>query len=640
MLCATAADVAAAETLVSSGARLVALTAAAWLEADRRMGRSDLLEDFYSEQALSDLRMPVLEREIAWMDWLDRLLAERVPAIGEHDLRVCRLWFYCLKRLIDPLLVLGFTTGSLFDRLRPSSVWLSAADATEPAWHRFFRVGPHGRMEIPHFSLPAVARQIAARAGVRIEYLQTAKDREQPPAGGLQRSGLRPLARRLAPPWALDAIGLFRRIGPAGLRHLLPRVARRGLRLLVVRGGYDLDLLIDEAVRRGCRVDFWSRVEARALDGHGETAGAKTVDACARLWPELDATSAFQQPFRDCGFDAYGFARSGLEHFITRVVPDTLRYYLAGRASIRRGGYRAVLAPAAMRATALLAAARAERVPVVIYQHGGFVGTCEHLIWDFADLAHADRLITYGDGVKTYFEERKRRWPHRTAEIAVAGSARLDAQVDASSARERAGLRGRLEADPARRLVLYVATFTSGYSRMIAAESYPETLCFRRQVDVMDLMRGCAGVTFIFKPYSDRDSRMIQEMLVRRGVANCRIVSDMPLLDLMQVADAIAVEFPSTALLEAAVSGKPLAVYVDRESLRLEPAAASALHEGAIVAETHADFLAAIRRLADGSLPDAMSRGARRYAREYALDRSAGPAAARAFGVLAEAAGF
>lgn len=612
------------------------------MEADRLVMDCELLEDFYSEHELCEQRYCVLERQLAWMDWIDGTLRDCVDAIRQFNLRPSRLWFYCLKRLIDPLLVVGFTLNSLFDRLRPDIVWVPAPRQTEPAWERFFRVGPHGRMEVPHFDLSEPARQIGAYFGAQTQVLSSASADAPKSAGELQRSGFRSMVRRYAPGWALDANALMRKFGPAGLRHLLPEIGDRGQpRLLVIRSGYDLDLLVGEAVGRGCQVDFWSRVERSArIDRAQEDLCVQAVKACSDAWPELEAQAAFREPFHVIGFDAYALGRSGLEHFVKRVIPEMIRYYLAGREVIRRGGYRAVLAPAAMRATALLAAARAERVPVVIFQHGGFVATCEHLMWDFADLAHADRLIVYGEGEKTYFDRRRRRYAERTAEVSVAGSARLEAQITAQDPRRIRRLRQTLEPDTARRLILYVATVTSGYSRLIAGESYPETLCFKRQVEVLELMRRYPNVTFIFKPYSDRDNGRILEMIARRGVENCRVVADVPLLQLMQASDAIAVEFPSTALLEAAASGKPLAVYADRESLRLDPAAADALREGALVAETQVQFLDAIRCLAENRIPEHMSHGAGRYTREYTLDLEKGPAARRAFDVLAQAAGL
>lgn len=630
VLCESASDIEAARGLPDATA--VALAPAAWMEADRRGTPCPILEDFYSERALADLRRPVLETQLAWMDRLDGALAGAVPLIAANQLRMSRLWFYCLKRLIDPLNVMAFAAGSALDALNPGRLAVPASPAPAHDWAAFFRVGPHGRMDVPHYAIGDVAARAAESRGIPVTRLAPSGGGAEAVSAPVRRGGARGLFRRHAPPWLLDASALVRKFGIGGVRHLLPS-GDKGARLLVVRGGYDLDLVVDR-VSDEFAIDYWSRVEKQTALAHGDAAavdGARA--ACAALWTQIETEPWLREPFVRSRVDTYALAGDGLRYFVTETVPASLGYYLRARAWMRARAYAAVLAPAAMRATSLLAAARAEGVPVFIYQHGGFVGTCEHLIWDFCDFSHADMLVVYGDGERAYFERRRALYREPRARVRAAGSARLEQQLarDSGAAAVRAGI----GAPEGSRIVLYAATMTSGYSRMIAAESYPETRCFLNQVRALEIMKQHPGVTFVFKPYSDRDDRAIREMAARRGVANCRVIANVPLLRLMQAADAVLVEFPSTALLEAAATDKPLAVYIDRDSLRLDDEARAALAGRATIAETMEEFEAAMHALARGGPPQ--DGGGSAYTRLYALDRGIS-ALDTAAGILRETA--
>lgn len=642
-ICETAADVDAAIGLGGPGAPvpIVALSAAAWLQGTRRGASVAILEDFYSETELCERRYPLLTIQLAWMDWLDHSLADAVPELKRVNLKLSRLWFYCLKRLIDPLAVLDFTLGSLLDAQKPSAIWLPPEREMETVWAHFFRAGPHGRMETPHFSPATVVPILAAPSHAEIRRLPVPQASRSGGATALQRRGVRPFLRRHLPPWIIDRARAGRTFSPKEILRTLPGFRGGGQRLLVVRGGYDLDPLIGECLRRGARPEFWSALEPRTAMSASEAQLCKDIEiGCAKAWPDLESDPAIQRPFELPHGNLFDLARPGLEHFVAHTVAETVLLYLRARSAIRSRGYRALLAPAGIRATALLEAARAEHVPVVIYQHGGFVGTCEHLMWDFTDFGNADAFIVYGEGVRRYFDRRRSCPPRTGGRIFVAGSARLEQRMHDTTSAEIARVKAVLAAPGRRAAVLYASTLTSEYSRLVAGESYPETLCFRRQAAAIDLMKQYGDVSFIFKPYSDRDDTLFRDLIARSGATNCRVISDIPLFTLMQAADAVLVEFPSTALLEAATTRKPIVAYVDRESLRLEGEAREILGRRAVIAETHGAFLEAIRTLVEnGPLGDQadLDEG---YATEFVLDRSKGPSASRAWEAVREVAGL
>jgi hypothetical protein len=640
VLCETAADVRSAAALAASGARLIALAPEAWFEARTRRLRCEMLEDFYDERALTELREPVLARQLAWMDEVDAVLWQHVPFAARHRLSLTRLWFYSLKHLLDPPVMLAFTLRALFEKVQPSVVHVSAVPPRQPSWDRVFRVKPHERVELPHGSPAAVALQLARARGIDVVPLSVDDAATSgPPAGSLRRWGLLSLFRRHASGWVVDLAGLVRTFGAATLWHLARASAGRGPRLLIVRGEFDLTLVLGEAVRRGCRLDFWSRVEQTASSSLEDRDALQRVDEEATAaWKLLDGDDRFRTALIADGVDAYPMVRGGLEHFVTRAVPDAVRYYAQARAALRARHYDGMLAPGGSKGTALFAAARAEGVPIVMYQHGGFVGTCENLMWDFADFLHADCFIAWGSGVAGYVGRRRPFLP-RAPVAAAAGSARLQARLAALERRDHSAVRRQL-ADGRARVVTYVTSLVRGYTRVITATSYPDTLAFARQVDVVRMAREFPDVTFVFKLYSNRDDQLFRAMIAAEGAENCRVVSDMPLLNVMAASDAIAVEFPSTALLEAAALPRPLAAFADRASVRLQEDAEVLLRQRALVALTHTEFVAAVRQLASGAVTVPTGPQADAFARAFAVDRTGTPAVQRAWAAVADVCGL
>lgn len=586
-------------------------------------------ESMYDEWQFAELRYPVLGTQLQWLQWLNAELRSSVPAVAALELDAASPWLYNLKRLADQIVGLEFVVSAITATASPTEV-VSGDAGMSFDWPAFFRRGPYGAMVVPDLSPGPFARMICARDGLAWRpFAATAATAARP----RRLRWARRLVHNLPPRWREELDAARGRSVAEAVTQLARRTFGRGDRILVVRGGYDLNPLIAHAIEQGARIHYWTRSRSRVrLSG----AQSRMVEGAERdapaAWARLAGSKIFRSPFTVNGIDACSLIEPGLRYFIERVVPETVEDTLLSTQCLTQFGYKAVLAPAGIREATLLQASRRAGVPVIIYQHGGFVGTCEQLFWDLTDLANADYLLAYGDGAKAYFDKRPALSGVRRARVEVAGSARLERLAERLRPRGRA--RGPVTRGDAGgvRTVLYVPTKTAGYARPLVADSYPEVGYHRLQRRVIELMRDYPGVSFVYKPFADADDTLIRRMAVQAGVVNCRIERETPVPSLMQSADLVVIDFPSTALLEVALTDTPLVLYADRRSLRLEPEAAVLLRRRASVADTEDGFLAAIREAIDGRA--AADPADKEFVQAFALDPRQGSATARAWSLV------
>jgi hypothetical protein len=273
------------------------------------------------------------------------------------------------------------------------------------------------------------------------------------------------------------------------------------------------------------------------------------------------------------------------------------------------------------------AAMRSLGARTYIYQHGGFVGACECPPWDCNDLALASYELTYGRGTSEYFSSRGARDGGTRAIPVAVGSSRLDGL-------RRSVRRGR--ATRRRPRVVLIPNLIPRNSRYFDAGTTPDVLESELQEAVVGLAREFPQYDFIFKafPYQDqRDTPAVA--LARTTGSNCQAEFDQPLPALIARADLIVVLFPSTALLEALLTDKPVIVLVDPRFVRMRPPARAALERRAIVASSPEEFVERVRgrlRHGDFRLSAAVDD---QFLREYGTYLDDGRSAERALAALA-----
>jgi len=350
-----------------------------------------------------------------------------------------------------------------------------------------------------------------------------------------------------------------------------------------------------------------------------------------QVWPLLAASDEFRQPTREGGVELWDLAASRLRYWLTDLVPRQWGIHTTVRETFAARPPAAVLVPHVMdsEGRAAFMAFRSVGVPTWIYQHGGFVGSCECPPWDVNDLWMAERILTYGDGVSAYFAGRRHRRSRPLAAPVSVGSSRLD-----SVRRPRAARR----ANRSRPLVLIVPGVIAGNNRSFDKGTLPDLVEVELQAALVAATRAFPQCEFVFKAFPwEIDAQTPAARLAAQPGANCRLDLGSKLPRLMERASLIVMTVPSTALLEALQTDARILVLVDDRSIEMTPQADAALARRAFVEHTVEGFLATYRRLLTAGDFAPVMHADRTFVCQYGTHQDDGHSAERALEALGAA---
>lgn len=526
-------------------------------------------EDCYDETALLALSEPAAQAEASWVAWVDDWLSERVPEFERAGYRPAQLYFYHLKLLFDAVRIRAFILQAVAKALTPGRAIYFAPDAF---------AAPRKDLRL-HDSMNArCLPQWASSHGITLERL--------PPAGD-ERFERPPYVRRLT---AAAARRKLEEIASLAYSRWRARRGPLGGRNVLIRPEYDVRLMLGPLAEQGLRPVAWNRFAA--------SLGAVKSTLPAVPFEEVAGLPRFYELAHNEDLDFSGVVEAPLKRWWSEVLPEGWGAYQASLRRMKDDGIAAVVTPVAGTAVdlAVIYAARAARIPVTIYQHGGFAGSCRYEMWEHTDLAYADSFLAYGDGIMRHYAERLgARTPSPV--IVPVGSARLEALARAKP--DRAAIRREARGgDVSKPAVLYFPTMHPAYTRYLCGGEMPDVSHWELQRDVIRLFKRFPAVRLWYRPFEGAFASPAEELL-RREMPEARVVRDASLPELTWAADAVIADIPSTGLLEALLTDRPIQVLADSRCIRLMPEAKELLERRATVAQTASEFLGNIERMLD-----------------------------------------
>jgi hypothetical protein len=308
-------------------------------------------------------------------------------------------------------------------------------------------------------------------------------------------------------------------------------------------------------------------------------------------------------------------------------VPELWRESGRARRGFARRRTQAALfySPVSAREHAALHGARSLGVRVVTHQHGGFEGNCEFSTYDLTDMRWSDERLVYGEATAEYLRSRQARTGSRSGAVITVGSARLDAMREAPA--EPVG-RSAFRDAAGGRAVLYVAT-SYQYDWYLARHSYQSVPYFELLLENLRVMARHSDLTFVYKPFPERPLDPIVGSLAAE-CANCTAVTDRKLPELLAEADAYVFDIPSTGLLEALLTDKPLFVFADSRFVDFLPQARDLLARRATVHVDAHDLPEALGRFLDMAPFEPLDRPDKAFLRAYGTHLDDGASATRA----------
>jgi len=601
---------------------LIALTPQAACQCHMQGVCYSTIEDFFDVTAFRDADEPMLALQSRWADQVDSFIWAEIPEFEQYQFRPAGEYFFFLKCLIDMLYRAAFELAHLFLAAGTRDVIHFEDDRDDEIDHTLFFNGSVYRLILPI---------LAEAYGANLTLLAPCADNSggDPGVPREDRPNLRELLKQILPE---ETIRTLWRIKQGGLMSVLPRVPHsiKETTEIVCCEGYEVDFVMEKARRQGWRV-----TPAANVFKASRTRGQDPNDLISRLgdlWPRLKAQEFFLEPFRWLGVDLSSAAETRMGHWLNTVVPIIWKSLLQARSYFQAHHPDAVLtsSPWKPEQFGMLRAARSLGIPTIIFQHGAFEGSCEYTIYDMTDMRHADYFFVYGDGIAAYLRERAERLNEKRAEIVAVGSPRLDSMMGAADG--GSSVRKRLGVSTSERMVLYLPTAYQ-HNWYMSREAYLGPMYFQLLIRVVDLFSEFPEIRFVYKPFPDTAPDPIARVIGER-LPNCTVVTDISPLELMRAGDAIVIDLPSTALVEALLTPKPVLVLADSGFITLRPEARTMLEKRVTLAETPDDFLTKLRIfLSSENFPEPPDPD-RSYLRSYGTHLDDGLSAERALAAL------
>jgi hypothetical protein len=492
----------------------LALSAEADFVAERIGIRYATIEDFYSVKEL----VQAVERQCSRLEWfferIDEAVRKRLPkACAEAGFST---WSY--GYFLHILIVAVLRSGGVFSEV------VHKFGQVDYSWFRprNFPVVDELWFE-PQTLAPRVLRLLAHAKGLVFEELEDA-----------------------GPPPVQDYTSAS-----------LPTGARTGASCMVDEGAEDIAaILVCNLYGNRKILDEFSAQGGRhvQLDSLIEEPGPVAVDdglrkGCLAAWDELKRDEEFRRFCSLCGTCYFDVLEDRLRHFVCNVVSVHLAWAPVLRNLLVRKKYFAVLSNSLVRTRDIVCcvAARLQKIPVVMVQHGPFYHNPR---LQYTDVRPSDHILCYGDGEREYLVNKhvtdSYYSSHPVPRIVVTGSPDYDLLF-----RKMRGCKG----NPGKELLVLYAVSNLGSCDI------PEITYSRIAKKVLSLCARYDDAKILFKPFPSAIISPIESWIRRQRFSNIQVIDRWtPFSDLLSMADVVVLDETQSPALQAAATDKEIIV--------------------------------------------------------------------------------
>lgn len=237
-------------------------------------------------------------------------------------------------------------------------------------------------------------------------------------------------------------------------------------------------------------------------------------------------------------------AEPRLRRILEHELPSSAAVFLGAQAELRGRSPEVLLGSvfASARAKAIAAAARERGVPIAVSRHGE-LGMRDVLLAPHQDLDAVDLALCWG-AFEEAFVARHRLRPVRTT---VVGAPSME--LEESSALARSEIRARLGIGESERVVLFVANDVSGDEWVSGHRQPPDSDYVRHQRAVLAALVETHMLPVVKPHPAPHDGAL--EAWAQEAIPRVRIVREHTFAELVHLADAVLLDFPSTSMVQA-----------------------------------------------------------------------------------------
>ncbi len=618
--------------------KIIALTPFAMYELDERQLPYAIPEDYYSPDELYELGIENFSRVEELCAVVDKAIHESYPRLAELGITPALFSFYHLKIIYDAVTIALFQLNKILEREQPDTVMIYAT--------KQYPFGPY--FAAPYLLFDNRESLYASllifdswTTGVQVlPYVP-----EPPNAFCTSVEGTRSLTEAVEAvkqqvlPWLLNHPRFYRlvreikRDGWKGFARLSENlVAENTSRPVLQFGGdYNWRYCREEFLKQGIDPVYELPDDLRWLRRALKIGVPKNLFAG---WDQLTNHQGFRRFFIEGRIDFFPLLEPRIRFLFQHLSLTCLLAFNEAKTLIHKKGIKAVIAStlATCAAHSVPCAARRQGIPVVTWQHGAY-GTTPHPIVHYCDLISSNVHLVFGTGVTCVFRDAASKYG---TQLIPVGSTMLDKLTKERSSAECEKIRRQLLLN--KKVIVYVTT--NYYQSNLSISTYPplsDNLLWLTLRAIMDTLGQQSDYDVVIKLHP---SRFYREQPLKRYAEHKHldhwifIRDEIPFDTLLSCADAIICDFPSTTLLQALTTSKPVFVYLGYHNM--EDSAREILERRAICRTNLLDFTEALAIFLTSGVMGTLNLEDKEFLEMYGISTSDGAASERVTEVLKE----
>lgn len=539
------------------GSNVIALTPNVCYELDKTGIKYSILEDYYGKAEILKEEDNYFTSQLIWYDGLDKFLFRIFPTARKMKLKLARHYYLFLKNMVDSIVVRSKTLSGFIERTEPASIVYVSNKWEEDTidFTLFFR----GSESLFSRLIPIICSKhsvpfsrIVIKGGASIKNSPIIR--------------IEKLKGKFRTNKYVKNIWLFYKYG-TGVSIISSLFRRKDtLNIFLLKSGYGSEELIKDLIRRGHRVFLKSgeKILKYSPFGISQYCKIKKNNNYAKIQPEFEGnwrkikeylnnqTKLLDWINQNCGVDVSTIILPRLQYFIGIICPKILSLIDAYVQFYNDDDINFVITPHRWypdEFAAISATKYSKTTKSVCIQHGNEVFAYKP--WDI-ELWPYDIFFVTNKEIAEYFKKRINLYNDYALQTVPSLSYRLNKVVDISRKKKFRVKKGR------RKTLIYVPT-SLGWDTIRLGSKYDDVWYYRWQCALLKLFASKQDFLFIWKgiPTSNKIYNPIPNVIYDQKYYNIEYATN-PFIQWIKTADLVLLDYPSTALYEAAVAKLPV----------------------------------------------------------------------------------
>lgn len=560
---------------------IIALTPFAMHELEKQEISYRIQEEYYDPQDIYSMGMANFQKVEELCSIIDGYITKSVPSANIKEITPALFSFYHLKMIYDAMTVRIFQLSSIFIEEKPDVVYIYATEK--------YPFGDNEKASFIQFdNRESIYAQILTLENwkINVKILQGGRKTEEGIEKKINWFNLNNIkiyiSKHLHNPELMDLALIINTEGIPGVfkwfwYNSKPDGKRASVAL--VGGGYEWHESIMELRKRKISLVRRIRFDLYHLFNM-KTAEIQGLDDA---WNELLKNKGLLKLFTYKDINFFTIMESRLQFLVNKITAACITSERDAEKMIEKYNIKAIISPEITTCLdhSVARAAHNYDIPVITWQYGAYGGMA-HPLLNYTDLISSDFHFVYGKGVEEQYIQAAKSYG--TSLVSV-GSATLD-KLQERIPKENSELKGR-------KTVLYITN--SYWQNSLYASFFPvfsDNLFWRTQKAIVAILRKYDKYSIIMKLhpsllYMDPD---IQSFTMDRGIKNFHIVkNEKSTVELLSHADIVVIDLPSTTLLQALTTTKPIFIYMGH--MLFDKKAYQLLEKRAVCSEKIEDFI-------------------------------------------------